>query len=57
MTNIFSRSIINSQLNGALELNPAETKMVFRTQEPDLDNASVGNVYSLLVVESDARFI
>ena len=47
LTNIFSRSIINSQLNGALEFNPAETKIVFRTQEPDLDNASVGNVYSL----------
>lgn len=41
------RSIINSQLKGVLEFNPAETKKFFRTREPDLDNASVGNVYSL----------
>ena len=40
-------SIINSQLKGVLENDPAETNF-FRTQEPDLDNASVGNVYSLL---------
>lgn len=46
MTNFSTRSIINTQLNGVLELHPAETKIVFRTQEPELDNASVGNVFT-----------
>ena len=40
-------SIISSQLKGVLEFDPAETKIVFRTREPDLDNASVGHVYAL----------